>query len=222
MTLAATQGTTQTPTNTTAATRTSATAISSDFETFLRMLTVQMQNQDPLNPIDSTDYAVQLATFSGVEQQVLTNSHLAALASQLSLIGMSQLSGWVGQDALAKGTVSFDGSTPVTLLPQPAARADTAVLVVRDSNGMLVSREEIGTAADPYDWLGASASGDPLPAGLYTLSLESLSGDTVVETSAIASYARITEVRASAGGTVLVLAGGVEITADQVLALRQP
>lgn len=36
-----------------------------DFNTFLRMLTVQMQNQDPLNPIDSTDYAVQLATFSG-------------------------------------------------------------------------------------------------------------------------------------------------------------
>ena len=43
-------------------------AISSDFDTFLRMLTVQMRNQDPLDPIDSADYAVQLATFSGVEQ----------------------------------------------------------------------------------------------------------------------------------------------------------
>ena len=46
----------------------SAAAESSDFETFLKMLTVQMQNQDPLNPVESTDYAVQLATFSGVEQ----------------------------------------------------------------------------------------------------------------------------------------------------------
>jgi flagellar basal-body rod modification protein FlgD len=50
--------------------------ISSDFETFLKMLTVQMQNQDPLNPVDSSDYATQLATFSGVEQQVQTNDLL--------------------------------------------------------------------------------------------------------------------------------------------------
>ena len=47
--------------------------LSSDFETFLKMLTVQLENQDPLNPVDSADYAVQLATFSGVEQQVQTN-----------------------------------------------------------------------------------------------------------------------------------------------------
>ncbi|MEY5038566.1 MAG: flagellar basal body rod modification protein, partial [Pseudomonadota bacterium] len=46
--------------------------ISSDFDTFLKMLTAQMQNQDPLNPMDSTDYATQLATFSGVEQQART------------------------------------------------------------------------------------------------------------------------------------------------------
>ena len=57
----------------TAGSSTSTGGISSDFNTFLRMLTVQMQNQDPLNPIDSADYAVQLATFSGVEQQVRTN-----------------------------------------------------------------------------------------------------------------------------------------------------
>ena len=47
-----------------------------DFETFLKILTAQIQNQDPINPIDSSDYATQLATFSSVEQQVLANSHL--------------------------------------------------------------------------------------------------------------------------------------------------
>ena len=56
--------------------------VSSDFETFLKMLTVQMQNQDPLNPVDSSDYAIQLATFSGVEQQVKTNDLLASLGQQ--------------------------------------------------------------------------------------------------------------------------------------------
>ena len=50
--------------------------IGNDFNTFLVMLTTQLQNQDPLNPIESSDYAVQLATFSGVEQQVRTNQLL--------------------------------------------------------------------------------------------------------------------------------------------------
>ena len=59
-------------------TETAPNVISSDFETFLKMLTVQMENQDPLNPTDSSEYAMQLATFSGVEQQVLTNDLLNA------------------------------------------------------------------------------------------------------------------------------------------------
>ena len=72
--------------------------ISSDFDTFLKMLTAQMQNQDPLNPMDSTDYATQLATFSGVEQQARTNELLTNLGSQMAVLGMSQLAGWVGQE----------------------------------------------------------------------------------------------------------------------------
>ena len=76
-----------------------ATNISADFETFLKMLTVQMQNQDPLNPIDSADYAVQLATFSGVEQQVQTNDLLKGLAASLGAAGLSEMAGWVGMEA---------------------------------------------------------------------------------------------------------------------------
>ena len=56
--------------------------LSSDYTLFLRLLTTQMQNQDPLNPMDSADYAMQLATFSGVEQQVRSNQLLESLAAQ--------------------------------------------------------------------------------------------------------------------------------------------
>ena len=64
--------------------------LSSDFETFLKMLTTQLENQDPLNPIDSTDYAVQLATFAGVEQQVLTNDLLESMGGNSGLGGLAQ------------------------------------------------------------------------------------------------------------------------------------
>ena len=72
--------------------------ITSDFNTFLRMLTVQMQNQDPLKPIDSADYAVQLATFSGVEQQVRTNQLLADMQGKFQQLGMSEMASWIGKE----------------------------------------------------------------------------------------------------------------------------
>ena len=105
-----------TPTPTTA-------AISSDFNTFLRMLTVQLENQDPLNPVDSSDYALQLATFSGVEQQVLTNDLLKALATQVGLSGMAEMASWVGRDVRAVMPAHFDGA-PITVQPRPAVAAD--------------------------------------------------------------------------------------------------
>ena len=193
----------------------------SDFNTFLRMLTVQMQNQDPLNPIDSTDYAVQLATFSGVEQQVRTNQLLDAMAAQFSLMGMSQLAGWVGQEARAAAPVWYSGE-PVTLSPNPVASADRAVLVVKNASGQVVSREEIPVSSEPYSWLGGDAAGDPLPEGKYTLSLESWRDDEVIQEDPIEYYGRVVEARGGAGGVRLVFEGGIEVAATAITALRVP
>lgn len=191
----------------------------SDFETFLRMLTVQMQNQDPLNPIDSADYAVQLATFSGVEQAVRTNQLLESLQSQFGLLGMAQLAGWVGQEARAAAPVFFDGK-PVTLSPDPAATAERAVLVVRDAQGQVVSREDLPVSAAPYTWTGTNATGAALPQGTYTLTLESYFSDVVIESTQVEHYAQILEARGGANGTRLVLRGGIEVPAESVTALR--
>jgi flagellar basal-body rod modification protein FlgD len=210
-----------TPATTTATSTTQSSAVTSDYETFLRMLTVQMQNQDPLNPIDSADYAVQLATFSGVEQQVRTNQLLSDMQSRFQEMGLTEMASWIGQEARSSAPVQFDG-TPVTVLPTPEAGADRAVLVVRDTNGTLIAREEIEPSSEPYQWLGADAQGNRLPAGRYSLSVESLQGDTVLGTSAIEHYARVVEVRTTEQGTSLVLTGGIEVASTAVTALREP
>lgn len=205
---------------TTAATG-SATKITSDFNTFLRMLTVQMQNQDPLNPIDSTDYAVQLATFSGVEQQVQTNQLLADMQGKFNQLGMAEMASWIGKEARSPAPVRYEGA-PVTLSPNPAVGANRAVLVVKDAQGTLVSREEIPVSTAPYQWLGAGIDGNPLPTGTYSLSLESLNGEQVISTTAVEHYARVMEAKGGTGGTKLVLEGGVEVLASAVTALREP
>lgn len=195
--------------------------ISSDFNTFLRMLTVQMQNQDPLKPIDSADYAVQLATFSGVEQQVRTNQLLAEMQGKFQQLGMSEMASWIGKEARSAAPVLYEGA-PVTLSPNPAVGADRAVLVVKDAQGNLVSREEIPVSAEPYQWLGAGADGAPLPPGLYSIELESLSGERVITTQPVEHYARVIEAKGTPQGTKLVLEGGIEVLATDVTALREP
>jgi len=195
--------------------------ISSDFDTFLQMLTVQIQYQDPLNPVDSADYAVQLATFSSVEQQVLTNELLSGMQSSFQASGLADLGGWIGKDVRTAAPVFYDGS-PVTLSPAPALGADSAVLVVKDAAGRVVSRETIPALDTPYQWFGADATGTPLPTGAYNVSLESLSGERLISTTAVEHYARVVEARATADGASLVLVGGMEVAVDAVTALRQP
>ncbi|MFC3118682.1 flagellar hook capping FlgD N-terminal domain-containing protein [Jhaorihella thermophila] len=102
-------------------------------------MTAQARYQDPLKPIDSTEYAAQLAQFSMVEQQVQTNEKLASLVAQLGSANMAMLSGWIGQEVRSHGAALFDGS-PITLAYSPAKGADQVALVVSDGEGREVQR----------------------------------------------------------------------------------
>lgn len=201
-------------------TETPETVISSDFETFLKMLTVQMENQDPLNPTDSAEYAMQLATFSGVEQQVLTNDLLEAMMVQMGTTGMAQMASWVGRDARAAVPAQFNGN-PITIAPNPAAIADRVELVVTDAGGAEVQRLELPSSAQAYEWSGLAEDGSPLPHGQYRFNLVSYSGDEVLIDEPAEIYARVTEVRAEGGETILILEGGSGVLANQVSALRE-
>lgn len=200
----------------------SASGLTSDFNTFLRMLTVQMQNQDPLNPMEASDFAVQLATFSGVEQQVRSNQLLEQMLGQFALLGMAQMAGWIGQEARSAADVVWFGGEPVTLSPNPAATADRLVLAVRNAAGDLVAREELPLETAPYDWAGRDAADMPLPEGRYVLTQESWRGEELLREDPVEYYAMVTEARGSSSGPILVLQGGIEVSAGSVTGLRQP
>jgi flagellar basal-body rod modification protein FlgD len=194
--------------------------ISSDFETFLRMLTVQMENQDPLNPIESSEYAVQLATFSSVEQQVLTNDRLSELSTQIGLMNMGQMGAWLGKEARAAVPAHFDGATPITVVPTPEAEADRAVMVVRNDQGVEVDRFEIGLDGAPMQWDGLDDQDIAFPNGLYSFQVESYSDGAVLSTIPAEVYAVIKEAQNMAGDMMLLFEGGVQVSASAVTALR--
>lgn len=195
--------------------------LASDFETFLKMLTAQARYQDPLEPIDSTEYAAQLAQFSMVEQQVQTNDTLAALFSQMGISNMASLAGWVGMEVRAETPAYFDGA-PITIAPSPNTAADRAFLVVTDATGQEVQRKPISVSSEPVQWAGVDSTGAPFQAGVYTFTVESMAGEDVIASGPTEVYGRITEAQIKEGSVVLVLAGGQTLPATSVSALRHP
>lgn len=200
----------------------SSAAVTSDFTTFLKMLTVQLQNQDPLNPMDSTEYAVQLATFSNVEQQVKTNDLLAQMIESASTTEMAGLADWIGREVRVASTATFEGD-PITISPSPADNAASAELVVRNSGGKEVNRFDIPVSEDAIEWSGVDSAGNTVAWGEYGFEIVSYdSSGNQIDSQTPQIYAEVAEARLTDGGVDLVLAGGAVVSAEDVTAIRSP
>jgi len=195
--------------------------LSSDFETFIKMMTTQAKYQDPLEPLDSSEYASQLAQFSMVEQQVLSNDLLTALTNQLGSSTMGQMAGWIGMEGRTTEPVLFDG-TPITVLPEPPVGAQQMELVIYDSRGVEVDRGALPVSSDPVLWAGVQQNGKPLSSGLYRFEVEAIGvNGEALETTAASSYARIVEVQNIGSEARVIFAGGTEVPAASITALRK-
>ncbi|MBB97786.1 MAG: flagellar basal body rod modification protein [Rhodobacteraceae bacterium] len=201
-------------------TTTSEATLSSDFETFLKMLTAQAMYQDPLEPLDSSEYASQLAQFSMVEQQVLTNENLGIVQAQVAMTNMELLSGMIGLEARSFAGAYYDG-TPITVTPNPAAAADTVYLAVYNEDGQEVDRRILPVSADPIEWSGTNSNGDPLPDGHYTFNVESWAEDEKLLDEPAATYSQILEAQSLNGQTVVIIKGGTAIATAAITGLRE-
>ncbi len=200
-------------------TASSADMLSSDFETFLKMMTAQVQNQDPMNPMDSTEYASQLATFSSVEQQVLTNDLLKEMGTMLAGNALQQFGSWVGMDVLAQAPGHYSGE-PVALRPDYATGADKATLVVRNSEGDIVQKLSLPIGQEEVLWAGIDDQGTPFPNGNYQFDVESYKGDELLDTKMASVYNTVEEVRNQGADVTVRLTGGTEVSTSDVDGLR--
>ncbi|WP_438826274.1 flagellar hook capping FlgD N-terminal domain-containing protein [Ruegeria atlantica] len=195
------------------------TGLASDFETFLKMLTVQAQNQDPLKPLDASEYASQLAQFSMVEQQVQTNDLLATLGQALGGANLDKLGKWIGMDVRAPSAFQYEGA-PVTLFATPAPEADKAIMVIRDNEGAVVDRITVSTTDQKTEWAGQGSDGQPVAAGSYSATLESYDGDTLLSTQQAEVYGQVVEAQVADNQILLTLEGGHIVAAATVTGVR--
>jgi flagellar basal-body rod modification protein FlgD len=196
--------------------------LTADFETFLRLLTTQMRNQDPLQPMESTEFVSQLAQFSAVEQQVKTNQQLGDILEQISGGDPARLADWLGRDVRAAAPTQVEGGPTTTYPVAPELTPSAATLVVRDAAGGVVAETPFDPGAENVVWDGRLADGSAAPAGLYSFEARFIDASGATETTPAETYARIVEARRSEDGITLVREGGAEIDADAISGVRQP
>jgi flagellar basal-body rod modification protein FlgD len=143
----------------------SAATLSSNFDTFLHILTAQIQNQDPLSPMDSGQFTQQLVQFSGVEQQIKANSQLEDLLKSSHSSTGASLAGYLGQQVeVDSAGAEYDGQ-PIHWKYNLPADAKSATVTVTDAAGKVLYSKTGETAAGDHDffWNGELNKGGTAP-----------------------------------------------------------
>ncbi|MBS7792622.1 hypothetical protein KTR66_21710 [Roseococcus sp. SDR] len=213
-------GTTQTATGTSTARASTTTGIGSDFNTFLTLLTTQLQNQDPTNAMDANQMTQQLVQFATVEQQIKVNSNLERLLSVEQgnqLISAAPLMGRVVE--VESDRLSLQGGQAQLRLPA-AGQAQRALITVMDSAGRTLRSTEValGSAPVTWNWDGRDANGAQQNDGAYRFTVSGIRADGTRSTLDAGVLARATAVDRS-GGEVRLSLGALSVNFDKLRGL---
>lgn len=215
-------GTTPLPASSTTSSGTSSTSSTSgtlagNFQTFLTLLTTQLQNQNPLDPLDTNQFTQQLVQFAGVEQQLKTNDQLTSLVSLQQTAQSTQALGFVGKNAVVDGSTATlaNGSATWNL----GVTSDSNVTVnIANSTGQSVFTGTYNVKAganQPFTWDGKGADGTQWPAGKYTITAtaKDTSGNTVGVSTQIQGVVSSVDLTQS---PPLLSIGGQSYTVNQI------
>lgn len=150
------------------------TRLSDNYDTFLVLLTAQLQNQDPLAPMDSTQFTQQLVQFSQVEQQIRTNEQLEGLVSQYQAASAGAALSYLGKDAIIEADETYLAGGVANWAYALPATASEVTIRVKDANGRTVytADGELTQGEHLFAWNGEKTAGGFASDGVYTISIE--------------------------------------------------
>jgi flagellar basal-body rod modification protein FlgD len=146
------------------------TSLSSNFSSFLNLLMTQLQNQDPTSPMDANSFTTELVQFSGVEQQINTNTSLTQLIQLTQEADVTQSSAMLGKQVAVQSTeMPLQNGTGTLNFTAPTA--EPVSIVVQNANGVTLQQVNVNAAqgANTWHWNGATSNGQTLPDGAYTV-----------------------------------------------------
>lgn len=172
------------------------TGIGADFNTFLTLLTTQLQNQDPTNAMDANQMAQQLVQFASVEQQIKVNTNLERLLSVEQgnqLVSAAPLMGRMVE--VESDQLSLQGGQAQLRLPA-AGEARTAQINVTDATGRILRSADVtlGSGTTSWSWDGKDANGAQRPDGAYRFTVSGARADGTAAPVTATVLARATAV----------------------------
>lgn len=190
--------------------------LSEDFDTFLTLLTSQLENQDPLEPLKSEQFTQQLVQFSQVEQQIATNDNLESLVS-LSLANQhGALVDYIGKsvEGASDRARLTDGSATWRYELESEAE-NVSILIMNDQNRPVRAVQADGDAGlNTFEWDGRDDLGNAMPDGVYRISISAVDGDRVEIPASVRAGGVVDGVEVVNGVAQLTVNGAVLPLAD--------
>jgi flagellar basal-body rod modification protein FlgD len=192
---------------------------------FLKLLVTQLNNQDPLNPMQNAELTSQLAQMSTVSGIEKLNSTLSGLVNQTGSNQVLQAASLIGYNVLSPGdtlttTKPEDGKEPAAQafaveLPGTASDVDIKIVDAAGNTVRTISAGSMKEGVNAVTWDGKDDAGNVVPAGTYKFVADATNGSTVVKATAL-TFSQVAAVKQGTGGVTLELMSGNNIGLSDV------
>ncbi len=192
---------------------------------FMKLLISQLQNQDPLNPMDSAETTSQMAQINMVTQLGQLNDSLTTLLGGFTAQQTLQAAGVIGKSVLAAGsTLDYDGSTAVDFRADIVSGLKGGLVQIVDASGNVVQEIDFGqqsfTGYGNFSWDGRTSAGEVAPAGSYTVRAYGAQSDGSAVQLETQTWQKVGSVALDSGSTKIVLADGFAVDLNSVAQIR--
>lgn len=200
----------------------SGSALADTFDTFLNLLTKQLQNQDPLDPVDSGEFTQQLVLFTSAEQAVATNKNLETLIKLSTSNQSAAAVGYIGKTVEAEGRTSTLSQGLAVWQFELPSNAEQVDITITDSNGKAVlnTNGAIDAGVHSFVWDGRNNDGMTMPDGNYTISISAKSANGEAITASTSILGRVSGVE-TVDGAIVLNVGSTKIPFDKVISVRE-
>jgi flagellar basal-body rod modification protein FlgD len=200
----------------------SKTTLAETFDTFLNLLTKQLQNQDPLDPVDSSEFTQQLVLFTSAEQSVATNKNLESLIKLSQATQATSAVSYIGKTIEAEGksaTLSEGKATWLYELPEKASKVG---VTVTDSTGKVVfnGTGETGAGSHSFVWNGRDSQGLTMPDGGYNIAISAKNAEGKAITATTSITGRVSGIE-TVDGAIVLNVGSAKVPFENVKAVKQ-
>jgi flagellar basal-body rod modification protein FlgD len=190
-------------------------------QNFLKLLIAQIQNQDPMAPMDASTMTSQMSQLNMVSSMGNMNTSMTAMLAQMQSVNFMNQAALIGHSPVVAGNgIAFDGTNQVMLGANAANPLKSVVATVTDASGNQVNTVDLGSVnagMSNFIWNGQDASGNKVPAGIYYLSLTGTNAENASENpTAYVASAVASVTKGANGDAVLNLLDGRTVNSSDV------